>query len=175
MGQFGRRLMRRRPGALGGYKILMEDPRTCWVSKQATPRHCGYAHPRHEGLTGKSNLLTGCELACVRRAKIADLIERITLTVTGRAPAGRGDAPHLSVASELDDVKGIEHAGCVLELIVVLACPWKGPESRDLHPCTKLPRSSSQFCAHGARPSLGPEQQPAAGCLSSRVSRPRCR
>ena len=66
--------------------------------------------------------------------KKPDLIEGIALapTVTGRVLLDA--ATHLTwgVASELDDVKGVEHAGGVLELVVdgVLAVPGRGPASR---------------------------------------------
>ena len=66
--------------------------------------------------------------------KKPDLIEGITLApaVTGRVLLDA--AAHLTwgVASELDDVKGIDDPGGVLELIVdgVLAVPGRDPASR---------------------------------------------
>ena len=52
--------------------------------------------------------------------KIADLIERIALApaVTGRVLLDA--ATHLieSIAGELDDMEGIEDAGCVLKLVI---------------------------------------------------------
>ena len=66
--------------------------------------------------------------------KIADLIEGITLApaVTGRVLLDAATHLTWSVASELDDMEGVEHAGGVLELVVdgVLAVPGRDPESR---------------------------------------------
>ena len=73
--------------------------------------------------------------------KIADLIERITLasTVTGRVLLDAATHLTWSVASELDDVKGIEHAGCVLELIVDgVLVSLEGVQCRDLDTGAKL-------------------------------------
>ena len=73
----------------------------------------------HEGLT-EAFLLTWGEPVARGAQKIADLIEGIPLasTVTGRVLLDA--ATHLieSVASELDDVEGIQDAGGVLELVV---------------------------------------------------------
>ena len=51
------------------------------------------------------------------------------------------------IASELDDVKGVEHAGCVLELVVNgIFISLEGIQRRDSHPARKSsPRSASQF------------------------------
>ena len=73
--------------------------------------------------------------------KIADLIEGITLasTVTGRVLLDA--ATHLieSVASELDDMEGIQDAGGVLELIVDgVLVSLEGVQRRDLHPRTEV-------------------------------------
>ena len=61
-------------------------------------------------------------------------IEGITLApaVTGRVLLDAATHLTWSVASELDDVKGIEHAGGVLELVIdgVLAVPGRDPASR---------------------------------------------
>ena len=63
-----------------------------------------------------------------------DLIERITLapTVTSRVLLDATTHLTWSVASELDDMEGIEDAGGVLELIVdgVLSVPGRDPPSR---------------------------------------------
>ena len=86
-----------------------------------------------EGLT-EAFLLTLREPITRGAQKIADLIEGVTFApaVTGRVLLDA--ATHLTwgVASELDDVKGVEHAGGVLELIVdgVLAVPGRDPASR---------------------------------------------
>ena len=82
--------------------------------------------------------------------KKPDLIEGIALApaVTGRVLLDA--ATHLiwGVASELDDVKGIQDAGCVLGAGQAMGFlyPWKGIQCRDSHPARKSsPRSSSQF------------------------------
>ena len=86
-----------------------------------------------EGLT-EAFLLTLREPITRGAQKIADLIEGVTFApaVTGRVLLDA--ATHLTwgVASELDDVKGIEHAGGVLELVIdgVLAVPGRDPASR---------------------------------------------
>ena len=73
--------------------------------------------------------------------KIADLIEGIPLasTVTGRILLDA--ATHLieSVASELDDVKGIQDAGGVLELVVNgVFISLEGVQRRDLDTGAKV-------------------------------------
>ena len=66
--------------------------------------------------------------------KKPDLIEGITLAsaVTGRVLLDAAAYLIQGVASEFDDVKGVEDAGGVLELVVngVLAVPGRGPVSR---------------------------------------------
>ena len=73
----------------------------------------------HEGLT-EAFLLTLREPITRGAQKKPDLIEGIPLAsaVTGRVLLDA--ATHLieSVASELDDVKSVEDAGCVLELVI---------------------------------------------------------
>ena len=87
----------------------------------------------HEGLT-EAFLLARGEPVARGAQKIADLIEGIALAsaVTGRVLLDA--ATHLieSVASELDDVEGVQDAGGVLELVVdgVLAVPGRDPASR---------------------------------------------
>ena len=81
-----------------------------------------------EGFT-EAFLLAWGEPVARGAQKIADLIEGIPLasTVTGRVLLDA--ATHLTwgVTSELDDVKGVQHAGCVLELAKRWrsCCPWK--------------------------------------------------
>ena len=86
-----------------------------------------------EGLT-EAFLLARGEPVARGAQKIADLIERITLApaVTGRVLLDATTHLIESVTGELDDVKGIEDAGGVLELIVdgVLAVPGRDPASR---------------------------------------------
>ena len=87
----------------------------------------------HEGLT-EAFLLTLREPITTGAQKKPDLIEGIPLAPTVTSRILLDAATHLtwSVASELDDVKGIEDAGGVLELIVdgVLAVPGRDPPSR---------------------------------------------
>ena len=87
----------------------------------------------HEGLT-EAFLLTLREPITRGAQKKPDLIEGITLApaVTGRVLLDA--ATHLTwgVASELDNMEGIEDAGGVLELVIdgVLAVPGRDPVSR---------------------------------------------
>ena len=94
----------------------------------------------HEGLT-EAFLLAWGEPVARGAQKIADLIEGIPLasTVTGRVLLDA--ATHLieSVASELDDVEGVQDAGGVLELIVDgVLVSLEGVQRRDLHPRTEV-------------------------------------
>ena len=81
-----------------------------------------------------------------------------------------------SVASELDDMEGIEDAGCVLELIVDgVLVSLEGIQRRDSRPRTEVFAALGQpVLAYGARPawdqvhSSGPWDDP------SHVSGPRC-
>ena len=94
----------------------------------------------HEGLT-EAFLLTLREPITRGAQKKPDLIEGIPLasTVTGRVLLDA--ATHLieSVASELDDMEGIQDAGGVLELIVDgVLVSLEGVQRRDLHPRTEV-------------------------------------
>ena len=86
-----------------------------------------------EGLT-EAFLLTLREPITRGAQKKPDLIEGITLAsaVTGRVLLDAAAYLIQGVASEFDDVKGVEDAGGVLELVVngVLAVPGRGPVSR---------------------------------------------
>ena len=92
--------------------------------------------------------------------KKPDLIEGITLApaVTGRVLLDA--ATHLieSVASELDDVKGVEDAGGVLELVIngVLAVPGRGPASRFAPPHGSLLRARPASSHARCQTFLGP-------------------
>ena len=131
-----------------------------------------------EGLT-EAFLLTLREPITRGAQKIADLIERITLApaVTGRVLLDA--ATHLTrgVASEFDDVKGVEDAGGVLELVVNgVFISLEGIQRRDLDTGAKLFAALFEpVLMRGARPawdqvhSSGPWGDP------SRVSGPRCR
>ena len=95
---------------------------------------------RHEGLT-ESFLLALREPITRGAQKKPDLIEGITLApaVTGRVLLDA--ATHLTwgVASELDDMEGVEHAGGVLELIVDgVLVSLEGIQCRDLDTGAKL-------------------------------------
>ena len=90
----------------------------------------------HEGLT-EAFLLTLREPITRGAQKKPDLIEGITLApaVTGRVLLDA--ATHLTwgVASELDDVEGIQDAGCVLELVINgVFISLEGIQRRDSHP-----------------------------------------
>ena len=131
----------------------------------------------HEGLT-EAFLLTLREPITRGAQKIADLIERITLApaVTGRVLLDATTHLIESVTGELDDVKGIEHAGGVLELVINgVLISLEGIQSRDLHPCTEVFSALGQpVLMRGARPSRdqihtsGPWDDP------PHVSGPRC-
>ena len=102
-----------------------------------------------EGLT-EAFLLAWGEPAARGSQKKPDLIEGIAFasTVTGRVLLDA--ATHLvkGVASELDDVKGVEDAGGVLEQAKRWrsCCPWKGSSVAIWIPeRNSSPRSSSQF------------------------------
>ena len=86
-----------------------------------------------EGLT-EAFLLAWGEPVARGAQKKPDLIEGITHApaVTGRVLLDAATHLTWSVASELDDMKGIEDAGGVLELIVdgVLSVPGRDPPSR---------------------------------------------
>ena len=82
--------------------------------------------------------------------EITDLIEGIPLASTVAQCVLLDAATHLTwgVACEFDDMEGIQHAGCVLELVIngVLAVPGRGSSVAIWIPernCS--PRSSSQF------------------------------
>ena len=102
----------------------------------------------HEGLT-EAFLLTLREPITRGAQKKPDLIEGIPLApaVTGRVLLDAAAYLIKGVASEFDDVKGVEDAGCVLELVVNgVLYPWKGSSAAIRTPARKSsPRSASQF------------------------------
>ena len=69
------------------------------------------------------------------RKRLRTWVEGVALApaVTGRVLLDAATYLTWSIASELDDMKGIEDAGCVLELIVdgVLSVPGRGPAPWD--------------------------------------------
>ena len=94
----------------------------------------------HEGLT-EAFLLTLRESITRGAQKIADLIEGIPLAsaVTGRVLLDAATYLIESVASEFDDVKGVQDAGGVLELIVDgVLISLEGIQRRDSHPRTEV-------------------------------------
>ena len=101
-----------------------------------------------EGLT-ESFLLTRGELVARGAQKKPDLIEGITLApaVTGRVLLDATTHLTWGVASELDDVKGIEDAGGVLELVIDgVLVSLEGVQPPIRTPARKSsPRSASQF------------------------------
>ena len=97
----------------------------------------------------ESFLLTLREPITRGAQKIADLVEGIPLVsaVSGRVLLDA--AAHLTwgVTGELDDVKGVEHAGCVLELVIYgVLISLEGIQPPIRTPARKSsPRSASQF------------------------------
>ena len=112
-----------------------------------------------EGLT-EAFLLTLRESITRGAQKIADLIEGIPLasTVTGRVLLDAATYLIESVASEFDDVKGVEDAGGVLELIVdgVLAVPGRDPASRSGYRSESLRRALLASSHARCQTCLGP-------------------
>ena len=93
-----------------------------------------------EGRT-ESFLLTLREPITRGTRKKPDLIEGITLApaVTGRALLDAAAYVTWGFASEFDDVKGVEHGGCVFELVVNgVFISSEGIQRRDSHPCTEV-------------------------------------
>ena len=119
----------------------------------------------HEGLT-EAFLLTLREPITRGAQKKPDLIEGITLApaVTGRVLLDATAYFIKGATGELDDVKGIEDAGGVLELVINgVLISLEGIQSRDLHPCTEVFSALGQpVLVHGARPAWDQVQQ--AGC-----------
>ena len=87
----------------------------------------------HEGCA-ESFLLTLREPITRGTQEIADLVQGIAYAsaVTGRVLLDATRHLTWGIASEFDDMEGIEDAGCVLELIVdgVLSVPGRDPPSR---------------------------------------------
>ena len=109
-----------------------------------------------EGLT-EAFLLTLREPITRGAQKKPDLIEGVTLApaVTGRVLLDA--ATHLikGITSELDDMKGVEDAGGVLELVVDgVLVSLEGIQRRDLDTGAKLFAALFEpVLVHGARPS----------------------
>ena len=111
--------------------------------------------------------------------KIADLIEGIPLAPAVTQGVLLDATAYLTwgVASELDDMEGVEHAGGVLELVVdgVLAVPGRDPASRSGYRSETVhrarPASSHARCQTypAPGPTSGPWDDPPL------ASGPRCR
>ena len=101
--------------------------------------------------------------------KKPDLVEGITLAsaVTQGVLLDATAYFIKGVTGELDDVKGIEHAGCVLELIVDgVLISLEGIQRRDLHPRSEVFSALGQpVLVHGARPSRDQVQQAGRGMI----------
>ena len=130
-----------------------------------------------EGLS-ESFLLTWGELVARGVQKKPDLAEGITLASAVTQGVLLDATTYLikGVTGELDDVKGIEHAGGVLELVINgVLISLEGIQSRDLHPCTEVFSALGQpVLVHSARPSWDQVQQPCRGMILP-ASGPRCR
>ena len=93
-----------------------------------------------EGLT-EAFLLTWGEPVARGAQKKPDLIEGIALAsaVTGRVLLDAAAYLTWGVASELDDVKGVQDAGGVLELVINgVFISLEGIQRRDSHPRTEV-------------------------------------
>ena len=121
-----------------------------------------------EGLT-EAFLLAWGEPVARGAQKIADLIEGIPLAPAVTQGVLLDAATHLikGVASELDDMKGIQDAGGVLELIIDgVLVSLEGIQRRDSHPRTEVFAALGQpVLVHGARPSRNKVQQAGRGVI----------
>jgi len=121
-----------------------------------------------EGLT-EAFLLTWGEPVARGAQKIADLIEGITLApaVTGRVLLDATTHLIESVTGELDDVKGIEDAGGVLELVVNgVFISLEGVQCRDLDTGAEVFAALFKpVLVHGARPAWDQVQQAGRGMI----------
>ena len=117
--------------------------------------------PITRGAQKKPDLVEG--IACASAVTQGVLLDAATYLIKG-------------VTGELDDVKGIEHAGGVLELVINgVLISLEGIQSRDLHPCTEVFSALGQpVLVHGARPAWDQVQQPCRGMILP-ASGPRCR
>ena len=90
-----------------------------------------------EGCT-ESFLLTLREPITRGAQEIADLIQGVTCAcaVTGRVLLDAAAYLIKGITGELDDMEGVAHAGCVLELAKRWrsCCHWSGIQRRDSHP-----------------------------------------
>ena len=132
----------------------------------------------HEGLT-EAFLLTLREPITRGAQKKPDLIEGITLAPAVTQGVLLDAATHLieSIASELDNMEGIEDAGGVLELIVngVLAVPGRDPVSRSGYRSETVRRALLASSCTQCQTFLGPGPTTLPWDDPPRVSGPRCR
>ena len=112
-----------------------------------------------EGLS-ESFLLTWGELVARGVQKKPDLVEGIACASAVTQGVLLDAAVYFieGVTGELDDVKGVEHAGGVLELVIngVLAVPGRGPESRFAPPLGSLFRALLASSCTRCQTCLGP-------------------
>ena len=132
----------------------------------------------HEGLT-EAFLLAWGEPVARGAQKIAVLIEGIALAsaVTGRVLLDAAAYLTWGVASELDDMKGVEDAGGVLELVVNgVFISLEGIQRRDLDTGAEVFAALGQpVLVHGARPSWDQVHSSGPWDDPPRKSGPRCR
>ena len=132
----------------------------------------------HEGLT-EAFLLTWGEPAARGAQKKPDLVEGITLASAVTQGVLLDATTYLikGVTSERDDVKGVEHAGGVLELIVdgVLAVPGRDPVSRSGYRSETVRRALLASSCTQCQTFLGPGPTTLPWDDPPRVSGPRCR
>ena len=106
---------------------------------------------------------------CEARKRLRTWVEGVACAcaVTGRVLLDAATHLTWSIASELDDMKGIEDAGCVLELIVDgVLISLEGIHRRDLDTGAKLFAALGQpVLMHGARPTRDQVQQPCRGMI----------
>ena len=113
---------------------------------------------------------------CEARKRLQTWLEGIALApaVTGRVLLNATTHLTWSIASELDDVKGVEDAGGVLELIVdgILSVPGRDPPSRSGYRSETVRRAllASSHARYQTYPGPGPLKR-AVGCSSPRVVR----
>jgi len=131
-----------------------------------------------EGLT-EAFLLTLREPITRGAQEKPDLVEGIALApaVTGRVLLDAATYLIESVTCELDDVKGVEDAGGVLELVINgVFISLEGIQCRDSHPRTEVFSALGQpVLMRGARPSWDQIHSSGPWGDPSRVSGPRCR
>ena len=118
----------------------------------------------------ESFLLTLREPITRGAQEIADLIEGITLasTVTGCVLLDATAYLIKGIASELYDVKGVQHAGGVLELVINgVFISLERIQRRDSHPRAEVFSALGQpVLVHGARPSRDQVQQAGRGMIA---------